>query len=447
MKIIILGAGAVGFQTAEQLIADNKDVVLIEKDPEVAKNVANHLDCMVINDEGNNPKILKKAGIDDADFFISVTNSDEVNMISCAIVSSEFNVPYKIARVRNLDYNTIKSFERDFLGITYFVNPDMEAASEIVDNIEHGVTSNVMSFEQADVQMRNIVVDDKSFFCNKSLQEIKENLKEDFLIACVIRQSDVIIPSGRTVIQENDNIYFVARQKILEKIFIKSGRSAVKVKNVIIVGGGRVGRNSAKYLLRHGRNLKIIDSDYEICKQLADEFPEAIIINSDISDRNIFEEEQLHSYDLIITATKNQELNILAAIYAKTFGIKRAIALVTRRNYLTIASNLGIDSIVSPKRSTVDTILKYIRSGNIKSIHSILTGKAEVIEFDVAGKNSIAGKAVKDTRMPSNSLILAVTRSNRSLIPDGSFVINEGDSVLIISSKECVAEVENLFND
>ncbi len=446
MKIVILGGGAVGFQTAAQLITENKDVVVIEKNPEIAKNVTSHLDCMVVVDEGNYPKALKKAGIENAEFFISVTDSDEVNMISCAIVSSEFDVNCKIARVRNLDYNAIKNLKQDFLGIDYFVNPDMEAAKEIAENIEHGATSNIMFFDQSDVQMRNIVIDNKSFFYNKPLQEIKINLKENFLIACIVRQNDVIIPSGKTILKENDNIYFVATEKALENLFIKSGRTALKIKDVIIVGGGRVGKFTAKYLIKHGRNLKVIDSDYENCKLLADEFPEALIVNSDISDRNIFEEEQLHASDLIITSTKNQELNILAAIYAKTFGIKRAIALVTRSNYLTIASNLGIDSIINPKRSSVDTILKYIRRGNIKSIHSILAGKAEVIEFSVAGNKAISGKAIREIKMPDDSLILAVTRDHKSIIPDGNFKINDGDNMVVITSKECITEVQNLIN-
>ncbi len=447
MKIVIHGAGAVGFQIAEQLISENKDVVIIEKNPEVAKNVANHLDCIVINDEGTNPKVLKNAGIKRADFFISVTGSDEINMISCAIVSNEFNVPYKIATVRNLDYSMVKDFENKFLGIDYFVNPDLEAAKEIVENIEHGVTSDIMFFDQSDIQMRNIVIDDKSQFNGKSLQQIKGSVKEDFLIGCIIRQNNVIIPSGSTIIKEHDNIYFVGIEKNLENIMIESGKSAVKIKNVIIVGGGRVGRYVTKYLIKQRRNLKIIDSDHENCKLLANEFPKATIINSDISDRNIFEEEQLHAYDLIVTCTKNQELNILAAIYAKTFGIKRAIALVTRSNYLTIASNLDIDSTVSPKRSSVDSILKFIKRGNIKSIHSILTGKAEVIEFSMNNGNSISGKAIKEIKMPDNSLILAVTRNKTSLIPDGNFIVQAGDAIVVISSNESINDIESLFNN
>ncbi|MBN2041302.1 MAG: Trk system potassium transporter TrkA [Spirochaetes bacterium] len=446
MQIVIVGAGAVGFQLAAQLIEENKDVVIIEQNPDVAKHAANHLDCIVINGEGNNTRILQRAGIEKADFFLSVTDSDEVNMISCALVASEFNVPNKIARVRNLDYSKVRNFKNVFLGIDYIVNPEVEAAKEIAENVMYGATSDIVLFSNTNVQMRNMVVNSSSFFKDKTLQQIKESLKKDFLISCVVRQDQVIIPSGKTVIKENDNIYFVATQSILEKVFSDLGRNALNIKNVVIVGGGRIGRYTARYLLEQQRNIKIIDSDYENCKLLAEEFPKTIIINSDISDRDIFEEEQLQSYDLIVTTTNNQELNILAAIYAKTFGIKRSIALVTRKNYLSIASNLGIDSIVSPKRSTVDTILKFVRKGNIKSVHSILTGKAEVIEFSVDKDVSISGKAIRDIRLPENTLIVAVSRGDHSYIPDGNFQIMEGDSIVTITTKSSVPELEEIFN-
>jgi trk system potassium uptake protein len=446
MRIVIVGAGAVGFQLAAQLVEENKDVVIIEQNPEIAKHASNHLDCIVINGEGNNLEILKRAGIEKADFFLSVTDSDEVNMISCALVASEFNVPHKIARVRNLDYSRVKNFENVFLGIDYIVNPEVEAAKEIAANVMYGATSEIMLFSNSSVQMRNVVIDSTSFFKDRSLKDIKISLKKDFLISCIVRQDQVIIPSGDTILKEHDNIYFVGTQDVLESVLSEFGRIALDIRNVVIVGAGRIGRYTARYLMSQQRNIKIIDSDYENCKSLAEEFPKAIIINSDISDRDIFEEEQLYSYDLIVTTTNNQELNILAAIYAKTFGIKRSIALVTRKNYLTIASNLGIDSIVSPKRSTVDTILKFTRKGNIKSIHSILTGKAEVIEFSLDKGSSAAGKQVKELKLPGNTLVLAVTRESSSYIPNGSFEIRENDSIVTITTKESVSAVEEIFN-
>ncbi|MDY6935245.1 MAG: Trk system potassium transporter TrkA [Spirochaetota bacterium] len=445
MKIVIVGAGEVGFQIAEQLIAENKDVVIIEQDSERVKYASNHLDCIVLQAEGNNIEILKEAGISKADYFISVTNSDEVNMIACGLVSSEFERPYKIARVRNLDYSRAKIFEKSFLGIDCIVNPEVEAAKVIANTVEYGASSDIMLFEKTDIQMRNIFIDEHSQLKNRALKDIKKSLKEDFLIGCISRQENIIIPSGKTIIRENDNVYLFATKKKLEEVFAKVGRSKTEIKNVIIVGGGRIGKYVAAYLIKQKRNVKIIDSNTRNCIELAEDFPEALVINGDISDEDIFEDEQLHSYDLIITTTNNQELNILAAIYAKTLGIKRAIPIVTKTNYLTIASNLGIDATISPKNSSVDTILKVIRKGNIKTIHSIFGGKAEVIEFSLENSSFENGKAIKELKIPENTLIVSVSRGRDNYIPGGDFVIQNGDDIIIITPQESISKVEDIF--
>jgi len=445
MKIVIVGSGEVGFHIAEQLIAENKDVVIIEKNADNVKHISNHLDCIVLHGEGNNIEILKEAEIHKADFFISVTDSDEVNMIACALVSSEFPNIYKIARVRNLDYSKAKIFEKPFLGIDYIVNPEVEAAKLIANTVKYGALSDVILFEKTDVQMRNIVVHEDSIFLNKSLKDITKKLKGDFLIGCISRKDKIIIPSGNTIIRENDNLYFFATKNNLDILFSKIGRLKKEIKNIIIIGGGKIGKYIAHYLINQKRKITIIDQNYENCKLLAEKFPKALVIHGDISDENIFEDEQLYKYDLIITTTHNQELNIVAAIYAKTLGLKRSIALVTKRNYLAIASNLGIDVTVSPKSSSVDTILKVIRKGKIKSIHSIFDGKAEVIELFFDNSSIGIDPTIREVNLPENSLIVSVTRGNESYIPHGDFILQNGDSIIIISSTESISKIENIF--
>ncbi|HOO72703.1 MAG TPA: Trk system potassium transporter TrkA [Spirochaetota bacterium] len=445
MHVVILGAGVVGFQIASELISEGKDVVLIEKDTERANYVSNHLDCMVINDEGTSIKTLKRAGIDRANFFISVTNSDEMNMITCAIVANEFTVPFKIARVRNLDYSKGKIFEKPFLGIDFIVNSEVETARLIANTVALGANSDVMLFQKKDIQMRNIIVEKSSFFCNRTLKEIRKTLTESFLVSGILRGDSFIIPSGDTVIRENDNIYLLATKDNLTKIFIKVGRKSDKIDNIIIVGGGKIGSLVCRYLIRTGRKITIIDSGYENCKRLSAEFPDALVINADVSDEDIFREEQLDRHDLIITATDNQELNILTSVYAKSLGIKRSVALVTKSNYLPIASKLEIDATISPKNSTVDAILKYIRRGDIKSVHTLFNGKAEVIEFSVDQKSPISEKKIQELPMPDNSLILSVIRHDEDIIPTGNFSIQPGDTVITIARKDSISKLEELF--
>jgi len=448
MNVVILDAGVVGSQIATQLVSEGHDVVVIEKDSERAKHLASHVDCMVINEEGNNSDTLKRAGITGADFFLSVVDSDEVNMIACGIVESEFNVPVKIARVRNLDYSRAKIFEKSFLGIDFIVNPEVETSRLIANTVALGATSDVMLFENSDMQIRTYTVDNRSFFRDRQLKDIKTavKIKDKFLIAGIVRDMEFIIPTGNTWIRENDSIYLFAAQKTLTKIFIETGKKRQKLDRIIVVGGGRIGSLVVKYLIRTGRKITIIDSDYNVCKSLSEKFGKALVLNSDISDENIFEDENLQNYDLIITTTSHEELNILGAAYGKSMGIKRAIAVVNRPKYLPISTKLGIDVTVSPRNSTVSAIMKYMRKGEIRQIHSLFGGRAEVIEFSINTRSALKGRTLKEITMPPDSLILTVIRNGVNEIPDGNLAIQADDTVITIAKLQSIPALEDIFS-
>lgn len=448
MLAVILGAGNVGSQIAGQLIEEGKDVVIIERDPARAKEISDKMDCIVVNEDGTNISTLKKAGIEKADVFISVTKSDEVNMIACGLVSSEFpDVKTKIARVRNLDYSEAKIIEKTFLGIDYAVNSEVETARKIVNTVELGASSDVVLFENTSLQLRNITVEDGSIFENRALKELRSVINVPFLIAGIISVDQFIIPSGNTVLKNGDILYLLAGRWDLAAIFKKSGHSFNIIKNIVILGAGKIGRLICRELNSTGRRLTVIEKNYEICRSFAEEFPEVLVLNADIADDEIFSQEDLGSNDLIITTTDNQELNILISALGKRYGIKRSIALVTKASYFPMAAELGIDSTISPKNSTVDAIMKYIRKGDIKSVHSIFDGKAEVIEFSIDNDNIMAGKALVDISLPENTLVLSVIRKKTSHLPTGGFVIMPGDVVILISSKESIARLEAAFLD
>jgi trk system potassium uptake protein TrkA len=464
-KVVIAGAGTTGFQVARHLIADNKNVVLIERNPETAKYAVNHLDCMVINDSGNRLPALREAGIESADFFISVTDSDELNIVSCGLVASEFGVPCKIARVRNPDYANSNLSGHSLLDVDYFVNPEIEAAEAISKSVEQGATSDVMTFENTDLQMRNFLVDSRTLFARQSIASIKQSLDAEFLVAGISRGEEFFVPRGDTVVETGDELYLVAAEHTLEEVFVIAGRPRVDLNRVLLIGGGRVGsfvagalsrrgyrgtgrrpRRLLDYLRRDTRRMKIVDANYDNCKRLAEQFPDAIVINSDVSEEGFFEEEALTGTDLIITTTDNPELNILVAIYAKTLGIKRSIALVNKFNYLTVASRLGVDVIISPKYSVVNTILKFIRRGKVKSVHSIFGGLAEVIESTLDGSRGFVGREVREVRMPENSLIVAVTRNGSNIVPRSNYTLRDGDKLTMVAKTESISRVEEMFN-
>jgi len=446
LHVVIVGAGEIGVHIASQLILENKDVVIVEKNPDIAQAVAGKLDCMVLAEDGNNPETLVRAGIEKADYFISVTNSDEINMITSGLVTSEFDVPHKIARVRNLDYSRSKILGESFLDIDLIVNPGIEAARAITQTIAMGATSGVMTFEKTGIQMRNLFVDPVSPFSGKTLMQIRHAFAERFLVAAITRKSNVIIPTGSTVINAGDMLYLAATQENQRKVFIRTGRGTEKIRKVVIVGAGTIGALVAENLIRDGYTVTIVERDAKRCDILAGVIPGALVINADISDEGIFDEERLHTYDLMVTATGDQELNILTAAYAKSMEIRRTVAIVNKSSYYSIASRLGIDSTISPKSCAADAILKYLRGKNIQSVHSILEGRAEVIEFLAGASSAAIGIPLKDLTMPENALIIAVARGGEDMVPDGAFAIAEGDSVLVITKKKSIPKIERLFS-
>jgi len=306
----------------------------------------------------------------------------------------------------------------------------------------------VMLFDNSDMQIRNYQVDSKSFFKNRTITDIRKkiNINIKFLIAGIIRDNDFLIPSGSTVIMENDIVYILASKNTLTRLFIETGKKSEKIDSILIAGGGKIGALAAKYLLRTGRKVTILDPDYEKCKTLAEDFPSALVLNADVSDETIFEEENLSSCDLLITATGNQELNILSAAYGKSLGISRAVAVVNHPNYMAISSRLGIDVTVSPRNSTVSAIMKFLRKGDIKSVHTLFGDSAEIIEFNITGKSSLDGLPLKDIATPPNSLILTVVRNNINEIPDGNFTIKSGDRVITIAKRESIHALEMVFS-
>ncbi len=449
MKIVISGSGEVGFHLAEQLVTSHQDVVLIEKDPLRAKFVADHLDCMVVQGEGSNPETLAEAGVDGADTFIAVSNLDEVNIVSCLVVANEFKVKTKIARVRSIQYRRSGILKNSLLGIDYVVNPEIEAARAIMNIVAHGATGEVLVFEGTDIQLRNIFVDEISPFRDKSLREIRKEIHHNFIIAGINRDDEVIIPYGDTRISEGDRVYLVSSHRNMERILARTGRFRHKLHNVVVVGGGKIGCYVTEFLLGTGRSVKIVEKDYKHCKYLAERFPDALVINEDISDEKLFEDEQLYTSDLIVTTTHDEALNMLTAIYAKSLGVRRVVPVVNKSSYLNIADKLGIDATVSPKASSVSAILKYVRRGNIKQVYSIFDGRAEAIEFAVNSSSRIAGKMVKELQLPNGSLVVAVNRpeggGSKNFVPNGEFVIEAGDNVITFAKAEQVASLEELF--
>jgi len=466
MKVIIVGAGIVGIQLAKRLIDENNDVILIDKDPTAVKDTMHTIDCMVINDRGNNLEVLKKAGVEKTDYFVCVTGSDELNLVTCNMVSQSFSKPVTIARVRNEDYfyPVPNGYTHKYYNVDHIINPDKETADAIIRSIEGGVMRDITMFEGTRYEMTNLTVPEGSPFSGRSIAEIRRTLAFDFLIGIIIRSGEYIIPSGDTVLYAGDTIYIISTRENLIDLITKSGEMKKTPKLITIVGGGNVGTAIASFLLgkRKGKQslfahimkllpkgkrktVAIVEKDYEKCKVLADKFPEALVLNADISDEEFLEENTFKDYDLIVTTTEKEDLNLIAAMYAKTQGVQKAITLVNQTNYGNIAYRLGIDVAISLKNCVISSILRLVRRGGVKNIYSISDGRLELIEIILQANSPLTGNTLGSIKLPRDSLILFITRGDDSFVPGGAYTFQTEDKVFVLTRKDIRTKIEKRF--
>jgi len=474
MLIIIVGAGIVGKLLAKHLIDEKKDLVIIDKDPEIVRHLSNQLDCLIINDSGNKPEVLESAGIKKADFLIALTGSDEMNMIICSMAAELSPSTTRIARIRNNDYLKSKASPKTahenaidaFVGIDYMVNPDIESAQAIIRAIDQGARSDIMDSEDTDPPLTNIAADERFPFGGHTVSEIRRELDLTFLVVAIIRSRDFIVPKGDTVVMEGDILYLFSDGETLGKIFEIAGRGKTSINRVAVIGGGKIGVSVARYLLnsteqqagflsrirsiligRTKRRVTLIEKNYEKCKYLSEILPDALVLNSDITDEGFVEEENIGNFDLIITTTDSPELNLVTALYAKKQGVKKAIALVNKPGYIPMGTQLGIDVVISLKDRMANKLLKYIRKGSIRNIYSIAGGNLEILEMTLTGSSSPAllGKEIAQIKLPKDTLVLTITRDDKTIIPYGTFVLQENDTVIILTTQESIDRVDALF--
>ncbi|MGI9255301.1 MAG: Trk system potassium transporter TrkA [Salinispira sp.] len=463
MSIIIVGAGLVGFQVADRLIEEGKDVTIIENDEVAARYASSRLDCIVITGTGNNLDVLRKAGAEHAQYFIALTGSDEINMICCTLVAAEFNIPNKLARVRNAAYLDSQMAGRAYWGIDYMINPEVEAARAIMQQVDSGTRNYVMLFENLDIQIQCFTIDKDSPLVKQTIHNLAELFAVTFIIPVIQRDGGIVIPDGSSVILEGDTIYIAAGENDFKEIQRHLGEEAPPTNKILLVGGGSIGKTVLHYLMKRQeggffrklsqfiqrkspRSVRVVERNYKKCKQLSELFPEALVIHADISEENIFEEEGLNECNLLVTATENPELNIVTSLYARTIGIERAITLVRTENYTRIANELGLGITISLKNTVVNSIVRYLLKGNITSIQSAAQGIIDFLELQVDPGSEIIGNQLKDIYLPPETIILYIKRQNETFIPVGESLIEAEDHIIILARKEHVPRIEELVN-
>ncbi|MBP5161666.1 MAG: Trk system potassium transporter TrkA [Spirochaetales bacterium] len=449
MKVVILGAGRRGIRLARHLVEENKDVIIIDEDVEDVNTAMAKVDCLAIKGSGTSLEDLSDAGIDDADAFVALTGSDETNLVSSGIASSEFKVPLTIASIRNLSYTGYSGIGNSLMGITHIVNPTQEVAQYIYQDVERGIYSDIISFENSSLLLYNVYVENGSPYADKIVKDLRRDLNANFIIAALSRDGDALVPSGDTVVRPGDTLSLVVQEESVNKLLSSVGRKSMRAKHIAIVGASQV----ADFLLRaipkyQHKDITLIDKDKDVCEHMATVYPDVLVLNADITNEAVFEEEGLGAYDLMLCLTSNDELNIITASYAKHFGIKNSLALVSHNpNYIRMADHLDIDNIISTQDVTVDSLMRYMHGKNVSSAHTLFDGQIEALEFTIDEGNQIIGKALKDIDMRGKGIIAGVTKKDGStLIPGGLYVIEQGDAIITVIERKSTDFIQKLLH-
>ena len=444
MKIIIIGAGKVGCQIAKTLSSENHDVVIIEKDDMKRQSAQDNLDVLTILGNGANVRTLEEAGIKQTDMIIAVTSSDEANMIAC-MTAKQFGVPQKIARIRNPEYLYANALSREKLGIDLTINPERATAKEIVKLLKSPINvAQVQSFAGGKVQLFELKIEKGFPFINQQLRAI--TFKYPILVAAIFRNDKIIIPNGEERITAGDNLYILIKKDYFAGLNEIFNQKPLNMQNVMILGGSRIGIQTALILAKLGINTKLIERDKERCEKIAEKLPHTLVINGDGTNIDLLKSEGIETIDGFVAVTGFDEDNLLVALLAKHLGTKKVIAKVDRTNYIPILEKIGVDAVVNPRMTTASAILRFIRKGKIISLTLLKEGEAEVIELIVSPYSKIINKPLKKANLPQNSIIGAIVRKDEVIIPHGNDIIQPEDKIIIFALSSDIKKIEKIFD-
>ncbi|MDY7034060.1 MAG: Trk system potassium transporter TrkA [Thermodesulfobacteriota bacterium] len=447
MSIIIVGAGEVGSHVARRLSRENRDVVVIEKDENVIRRIADNLDVQIIHGSGSSPSILKKAGIESSEILMAVTNSDEVNMVACIIAASQAHVPVKIARLRDLEYEKIYNMEvKKEFNIDFVINPERESVSNILDLLDVPEATYVRDFAEGKVRLVGFQIREELPITNRKLIDIMKDYPDNrFLIAAISRGANTIIPRGKDRILPGDHVFFVSQPKYMPTMLHMINKEELKTKRVVIFGGGNIGFYLAKQLEKRGIHSKIIEENEERCVFLSENVENAVILHGNGTDQELLKEGSVKDADAFLGVSDDDEANILVSLFAKRMGAKRVMARLNNLSYLQLVSSLGIDVVISPRLAAVGSILHFIRKGRVLSVSEVGGEDAEAIEVIAMETSDLVNRPLKDIKFPSGSMVATVVRNDEVIIPSGSTVIHPGDRVILFSLRSSIPKLEKVL--
>ena len=452
MKVIVCGAGQVGFNIARHLALEKNDVTVIDQSPELIHKVTDTLDVKGVIGHASHPDILEQSGAADADMIIAVTYADEVNMMACQVAHSIFDVPTKIARVRQqsyLDPAWANLFSRDNMPIDIIISPEIEVARAVTRRLEVPGTFEMISLADDKVKLLGVRCEDTCPLVNTPLRQLTQLFPDlNIVIVGLMRDDSPIVPTGDDQMVPGDEVYFVVDSDQVARAMSAFGHEEKEARRVIIIGGGNIGLFLAQEIENDHPwvNAKVIEANAERAQFVAGRLKSTVVIHGDVLDPEILAEANVSATDTVVAVTNDDETNILASLLARRYGCRRLITLINKPTYEPLINTLGIDVVVSPRNITVSTILQHVRRGRIHSVHTLREGFGELIEAEALETSPLVGTPLRDVDLPDGVLLGAIVRDGKMISPRGDTVVRARDRVVLFAAEDAIRKVETLFS-
>jgi trk system potassium uptake protein TrkA len=447
LKIIIVGAGEVGFHIASHLSLENKDVVVIDNNPEATRRISDNLDVQIVMGSGSSPVVLEEAGIQQAEIILAVTNSDETNLVACLVANILSPSTKKLARLRDADFDEYhRNFREHAPHIDTIINPEIEVVKTIYRMMSVPGAVDVGEFADGRIKFVGVNLEDESRLASVQLSDLPDIIgKARPLIAAVVREDELIIPTGKDRLEPGDLVYFISEEDKLLDTLSLFNKYDQPVNRALIIGGGRIGLRLASLLEENLIYCKIIEQNPDRCAYLAERLNKTIVLHGDGSDQGLLAEENIQDMDIVITLTKDEETNILASLLAKRMGARKSITRISKFSYFPLMNAIGLEQVVSPRLSAINTILQHIRKGKVLSAISIKGEQAELIEAVALETSEIVAKPLRNISFPKGAMVAGIIRKENIIIPSGDSVIEPDDRVIIFARREAIPKIEKIL--
>jgi len=447
MKVIVIGAGEVGYHIADTLSREGIDTVVIDRNEERLREISETLDVQTFVGSGSSPEVLKRAEMAHADMVVAVTDSDETNMIACLLASTQSRIPIRIARIRNpeLDGDCLLC-SKEHLSIDLVINPEQEAVSKLMDLLEYPGASEVFSFAGGRIRLLGFTIDADAAVVGKKLADLRAMTPGvKVLITSMVRNDKFIIPTGDSLIEAGDYLFAVAETARVRELLSFFGKMTEPPRRIIIIGGGNTGMMLAEAIERMGVNVKVIEKRRDRCELLAAHLEKSVVLHGDGTSQDLLKEENIQGTDFFIAVTNDEEANILGALLAKQLGARKVISLIKRVDYIPLVNRVGIDGVINPRHAAVGRILHFIRKGKIISATPLRDEKAEAFEFVALETSEITDRPFKEIPFPKGTIVGAIVREEEIIIPGGDSVILPGDHCVIFTPRSAIPQLEKLL--